>query len=42
MSLAASGTTLSRDEPLYLEETVVVTEDVCERMTRFPLALFWV
>jgi Xaa-Pro aminopeptidase len=34
------GFFLRRDEPLHLEETVVVTEDGCERMTRFPLGVF--
>jgi Xaa-Pro aminopeptidase len=33
------GYFLRRDEPLHLEETVLVTEDGCERMTRFPLGL---
>jgi Xaa-Pro dipeptidase len=33
------GFFIRRDEPLHLEETVVVTESGCERMTAFPLGM---
>jgi Xaa-Pro aminopeptidase len=36
------GYFLRRDEPLHLEETVLVTEDGCERMTGFPLGVLHV
>jgi Xaa-Pro aminopeptidase len=33
------GFFLSLNEPLHIEETVLVTDDGCERMTRFPLGI---
>jgi Xaa-Pro aminopeptidase len=34
------GFFLSLNEPLHIEETVLVTDDGCERMTNFPLGMF--